>query len=64
MKFIDTIDKIQRNFLWTCTEEKKRMALIAWDQIYKPIRDGGLGIRSIRSMNRALLAKEGEGLSK
>ena len=35
------------------------MALIAWDQIYKPKMDGGLGIRLVRSMNKALLAKQG-----
>ena len=37
MKFAESIDKIQRKFLWTGTEEKKRMPLIAWDQVCKPI---------------------------
>ena len=59
VKFAKTIDKIQRNFLWFSTEEKKRMALIAWDQVCKPINDGDLGIRSVCSMNKALLAKKG-----
>lgn len=59
MKFANTIDKFQRNFLWTGTEEKKRTTLISWDQICKPIRDGGLGIRYIQNMNRVLLAKQG-----
>ena len=36
------------------------MDLIAWGQICKPIKDGGLGIGSIRSMNRALLVKQGQ----
>ena len=35
------------------------MALIAWDQICKPKMDGGLGIKSVRSVNKALLAKKG-----
>ena len=30
-KYVDSLDKIQRNFLWSGIEEKKRMALIAWD---------------------------------
>ena len=59
MKFVESIDKIQRNCLWTSTEEKRRMPLIAWDQVCKPIKEGGLGIRKIRSMNKALLAKQG-----
>lgn len=58
-KYAEAIDKIQRNFLWTGTEEKKRMPLIAWDQVCKPVREGGLGIRKITSMNKALLAKQG-----
>ena len=35
------------------------MPLIAWDQVCKPISEGGLGIRKIKSMNKALLAKQG-----
>ena len=35
------------------------MTLIAWDLICKPTLDGGLGIMSVRSMNKALLAKQG-----
>lgn len=30
-KYAEAIDKIQRNFLWTGSEEKKRMPLISWD---------------------------------
>ena len=53
------LKKIQRNFLWFGTEQKKRMALISRDQVHKPIKDGGLGIRTIQGMNKALLAKQG-----
>ena len=35
------------------------MDLIAWDQICKPKMDGDLRIRSVRSKNKALLAKQG-----
>ena len=52
-KFVDAIDKIKIYFLWSSTEEKKRMALIAWENVCKPKIEGGLGIRSIRSMNKA-----------
>lgn len=45
-KYADSLDKIQRNFLWSGSEEKKRMDLISWDQICKLINDSGLGIRT------------------
>ena len=34
------------------------MPLITWDQVCKPISEGGLGIRKISSMNKSLLAKQ------
>lgn len=58
-KFIDVIDKIQRIFVWFGTKDKKRIALIAQGKVFKPKVEEGLGIKSIRSMNKALLAKEG-----
>ena len=58
-KFADSIDKVLRNFLWTGTEDKKRLPLIAWDMVCKSVKEGGLGIRKIRSLNKALLAKQG-----
>lgn len=58
-KFSNAIDEIQRNFLWSGTEDKKRMALIPWDKICKPKLEGDLSIRSTRSMNKSLLAKQG-----
>lgn len=56
-KFAAAIDKIQRNFLWSGMEKKKRMALIVWDKVYKPIKKGGLGLRKVNEMNDFLLAK-------
>lgn len=57
-KFVEAIEKIQRTFLWTGVEEKKRMNLIAWDKVCKPIRKGGLRLRRIRDMNEFLMAKQ------
>jgi ribonuclease HI len=53
------LDKELKQKIDTSTKEKKRMPLIAWDQVCKPVREGGLGIRKIRSMNKAFLAKQG-----
>jgi hypothetical protein len=48
---------------------KKKIAWVSWSNICKPKKDGGLGIRDLRLVNIALLAKwrwrilsEGQGL--
>jgi hypothetical protein len=56
-KYANAIDKIQKNFLWTGMETKKRMALIAWDKVCKPVEKGGLGLRKVSEMNDFLMAK-------
>jgi len=33
--------------------------MVAWERLCKPKREGGLGIRSAKEMNNALLAKLG-----
>lgn len=57
-KFAEAIEKIQKAFLWYGFEEKKRMTLIAWDNVCKPKNKGGLGLRNIKTLNKNLLAKQ------
>lgn len=42
----EMIDKMCQKFIWGDTNEKKRLHLISWDQIFKPRMEGGLGTRS------------------
>lgn len=56
---INQIDKINRNFLWGDTSNKKRIHLINWDTVCCPKHCGGLGIRKAGATNLALLAKLG-----
>ncbi|KAL5787774.1 hypothetical protein ACOSP7_004723 [Xanthoceras sorbifolium] len=53
------LDKINRNFLWGHTTDKKTVHLINWDTVCNPKNEGGLGIMKIKVMNQALLAKAG-----
>ncbi|KAK3183221.1 hypothetical protein Dsin_030507 [Dipteronia sinensis] len=51
------LDKLNRNFLWGHTLDKKTVHLISWDIVCMPKRNGGLGIKKMKGMNQALLAK-------
>ena len=57
VKFVDKMEKIQRDFLWSGLEEHKRYPLVAWDNVFLPKIYGGLGIRKLKHLNEALLAK-------
>jgi hypothetical protein len=37
--------------------EEFKFHLVNWRKVCSPVREGGLGIRSLRSFNRALLGK-------
>ncbi|CAA7053003.1 unnamed protein product [Microthlaspi erraticum] len=50
---------LSRDFVWGSTEEKRKQHLVNWDKVCSPKEEGGLGIRKISPMNKALLAKIG-----
>lgn len=59
---IKAIDKIRRRFLWHGHKEhtsNRYLGLIAWDNVTKPKCMGGMGIKDLEVMNKALLAKYG-----
>ncbi|KAJ8444213.1 LOW QUALITY PROTEIN: hypothetical protein Cgig2_028094 [Carnegiea gigantea] len=50
--------KIQR-FLWAGTSTERKPHLVAWATVTRPLREGGLGINSMRELNSAYMAKLG-----
>ncbi|KAL7263961.1 hypothetical protein ACSBR1_002000 [Camellia fascicularis] len=54
-----TIDKYHRHFLWGGDQTQQRMSLVPWEDACQPKEDGGLGLRQMRDVNNALLAKLG-----
>ena len=56
-KFAQAIEKIQKLFLWTGMEIKKRLPLIGWEKVCMPLNKGGLGLIRVTTMNEFLLAK-------
>ncbi|GLT82219.1 hypothetical protein SLE2022_006230 [Rubroshorea leprosula] len=55
----DAIDKLNRQFLWGSDSEMKKPHLVNWETVCLVREDGGLGIRSAWTNNRALVAKLG-----
>lgn len=53
----ETIDGMFTKLWWGENEEKKKIHMIKWSELCKPINEGGLGIRHTKSKNLALLAK-------
>ncbi|XP_062013929.1 uncharacterized protein LOC133730329 [Rosa rugosa] len=53
----DKLDKLNRDFTWGDTDDKKKVHLVSWDAICQPKQLGGLGIKKTYEMNKAMLAK-------
>lgn len=54
---IDELQRLQQNFIWGDTAEKKRFHAVKWETILKPKASGGLGLRNLKVMNSACLMK-------
>eukprot|EP01018_Ginkgo_biloba_P033943 Gb_40904 [translate_table: standard] len=53
------IEKIQKTFLWASSEGKKRLPLMAWEKFCLEKKVGGIGLRNLKDMNKALIGKLG-----
>ena len=51
------IEKLQRDFLWGGMGNDSTHHLVGWDKVCTPKAKGGLGIRSLVLLNKALLGK-------
>ena len=51
------IRAIQRNFLWGSTKIKQKWALVDWEMVCRPKREGSLGLRDPEIANKVLSAK-------
>jgi hypothetical protein len=54
---IKAIRNLQRNFLWKGNQNNKKWALVGWENLCKPKKLGGLGIRDLGKMNQVMGAK-------
>jgi hypothetical protein len=51
------IEKLFRDFLWGGLGDEFKYHLVNWSTVCSPVCEGGLGIRNLRTFNRALLGK-------
>jgi len=51
------INKIQRKFLWNSKHNCKTAALVKWEIVQRPKKEGGLGVGDLTIKNAALLFK-------
>ncbi|CAL0334765.1 unnamed protein product [Lupinus luteus] len=51
------LDRKLRNFIWAGDTIVKKICTVAWQKICAPINMGGLGLKSIKFMNKATLLK-------
>ncbi|KAJ9539130.1 hypothetical protein OSB04_031863 [Centaurea solstitialis] len=51
-----SIERMFRAFLWSQSENSQGKAKVAWDQVCRPKKYGGLGIKRLPVWNRALLS--------
>lgn len=54
---IKEVDKKCREFLWGSTEMKKKVALVAWKNVCRPKKQGGLNIKGCKLWNIASVGK-------
>jgi hypothetical protein len=57
IRICSKLDKLNRDFLWGSSSDRKRIHMVGWDKVCKPKDKGGLGLYSTKSRNIALLAK-------
>ena len=51
------LEKIQRDFLWGRGGLEKKPHLVKWEVVCSNKKKGGLGVRNLSNLNRALLGK-------
>ncbi|KAH9751354.1 putative ribonuclease H protein [Citrus sinensis] len=59
---INKINQICKRFIWSGSNENRKMSLIGWDKVCQPKICGGLGLKNLGMMNKALMMKLAWGL--
>ena len=52
-KVAKRMEKSQKDFLWSGIGDERKLHLVIWSTICRPVKNGGLGIPCLRSFNSA-----------
>lgn len=58
-KVCKEIDRLNKNFLWGHTEERKKIHNVKWEKVCRQKEHGGLGLRLCEDNNTTLVSKIG-----
>ncbi|WCJ39165.1 DNAse I-like superfamily protein [Euphorbia peplus] len=62
INLINEITRCIRNFIWTGAVDGRKLVTVPWNLCLRSQREGGLGLKNLQLMNRALLGKLAWGL--
>ncbi|KAL6565665.1 hypothetical protein OROHE_004720 [Orobanche hederae] len=51
------LKSLMNQFLWGANEGEKRVTWVGWDKVCKSEKEGGLGVKNLGRLNKALLSK-------
>lgn len=54
---LDKVERIQHSFIWGDSEGGRMWHAITWETMCRPKEQGGVGLKSLRSVNDAFLSK-------
>jgi len=57
MILLNDLDKWIINFIWSGDVDKRKLVIVPWNKSCRPVIQGGLGIRSLKSLNEAVNLK-------
>lgn len=57
VSLVKQVDNWTRNFIWAGDINTKKIVTVAWHRICNPVKEGGLGIKSLRTVNKAAMLK-------
>lgn len=57
ISLINKLESAMMNFIWSGDVMKKGSVTVAWNRCCTPLDEGGLNLRSIRTMNEAFLMR-------
>lgn len=56
-RIIKELEGLRRDFFWVGNQAEKRIPWVKWEKVLIDKDKGGLGIRSLETLNKVLLAK-------